>query len=178
MKINKQLLVESFNTQLIKSINRNDKIINKEKAISIVNEESGADTILRNLRGQNKLQYNTDKVATKWNSLDRQSQEQIAGAVGTVVGITAIVSFASYLYNNWGTKANRACNHVRGKKKQKCIYSFKYKGCQKAIESLIKNKDKCKNHKNPEKCINRIDKEIASWQRKAEKLKHRVEAYD
>ena len=86
-----------------------------------------------------------------------------------VLGAAAIGAVAYYFYKNHLSQAAKACKGKTGDAFKQCVAKFKKQAAAKTVALLKSNKAKCAKQKNPEKCIAKIDKQIAKFQAMAKK---------
>lgn len=99
-----------------------------------------------------------------------------SGSSGTLIGIAsaataALIIFVSYkIYQNFFSKAAKACGQLGGGKKQVCMFKFRKKAYGEQIRSLVIGKKACRRTKDPKKCVAKIDRRISKLRNRLSKL--------
>jgi len=85
-----------------------------------------------------------------------KSKEAIAAGAMALL----IIAIGVLVYRKFMSKASKACKNYKGDEKNECLKKYREKAKQLKIQTLVKNRKACSKTKNPQKCVEKINKKI------------------
>jgi hypothetical protein len=73
-----------------------------------------------------------------------------------------IIAAAALVYRKFMSKAAKECRKYKGDEKNECLKRYREKAKQLKIKTLMQNKKECSKTKNPQKCVEKINKKLIS----------------
>lgn len=98
-----------------------------------------------------------------------QKHSTLAKYAAGAAAISLSVAAAVKVYNRFFSNAAKACQDAPNK--TECIKDYKIQALQRAKTEIAKGKGKCAQTKSPKKCVERMNKQVANYDKKILSLK-------
>jgi len=111
-------------------------------------------------------------------------QQEIAPAIlaaGAIAGIINAINMSVKVYKDYLTKNRRRCSDLPEAEQALCLLKVKSMAKQQQMKKLQQVASKCKQSKNPDKCMEKVQNKIQNvkhdaqmFAKRADQLKHKV----
>lgn len=104
--------------------------------------------------------------------IESEYQENISEVpIMLAISATSISMMAYRFYKDYMTKAARECGTLQGRDKNLCMLKYRINALETKKSKLEKGLRKCKEAKNPEKCEEKVKKDIKKTEERLKKVK-------
>lgn len=109
-----------------------------------------------------------EKIASAVTGFVNKHETLVTYAVGAAA-VSLAVAASIKIYNRFYSQAAKSCTDA--KNKTECMTKFKIQAMQRAKAEITRGKAKCSQTKNPEKCIEKMKKQLQNYDDKIASLK-------
>ena len=174
----RKIINESFKKILLKVTVKSNKIRNKLS----LKEHIKLYKYIRNMGYSESVEIITElgvrEFESKFSSFIKYGLAGIAGGIigikfkkiGKIIGLTLGLA-TMYIFRKTTDPCWQGCFKLERDKRTICKYLCFIKGCDSVIGDIFKQKNGCKDTKNPERCMRGLDKALEKWETKKEKYK-------